>query len=65
MKHTYKKGVKIKYNNQLFQVLIRDDFSYGFLKITKKDGKDEYSIPTALEFLHLSNFMIPNNNIKF
>ncbi len=65
MKHTYKKGVKIKYNNQLFQVLIRDDNSYGFLKITKKDDKEEYEIPSAKEFLHLSSFMLPNNRIKF
>lgn len=58
----YKKIKIIKYNNKLFQVLLREDQKYAFLQIVKKD---KYAYPTAQEFLHLSSVMQVNNRIKF
>lgn len=64
-KHVYKKGSRIKYNNQTFLVLVRDDNQTGFLKIVYNGDKEEYQYPTAHEFLHLSSFMNVDNRIKF
>ena len=50
MKHIYKKTIKLRYNNQIFQVLVRDDHKFAFLKIVDKDGQ-KYSYPTAHEFV--------------
>lgn len=61
----YKKREKIKYNNQLFQIIERNDKKLGFLKIVYDDDKITYEYPTAYEFLHLSSFMDKNNRIKF
>lgn len=63
MKHEFKKARKIKYNNNLFQIIIRDDNKIGFLKIV--DGKDKFAYPTAQEFLHLSSVLNTTNSIKF
>lgn len=65
MKYVYKKVLKIKYNNKLFQVLMRDDEKYGFLRIINQDNKDKYVYPTAQEFLHLNSVMNPQNRIHF
>ncbi len=48
------KTYKISYKNNIFQVIVREDNGVGFLKINKKNGKEEYKLPTAQEFLHLS-----------
>lgn len=64
MKHVYAKTVRIKYNNQIYQVLLRDDKKYGFLKIVNEE-KTEYAYPTAQEFLRLSSIMNRDNRIKF
>lgn len=65
MKHIYKKARKIKYNNNLFQIVIRDDSKIGFFKIIK-DGENELlTYPTAKEFLHLSSVINVSNSIKF
>lgn len=58
----YKKIQIIKYNNKVFQVLLREDKKYAFLQIIEKD---KYAYPTAQEFLHLSSVMQVNNRIKF
>lgn len=61
----YRKREKIKYNNQFFQIIERNDKKLGFLKI-KYDGDNVvYEYPTAYEFLHLSSFMNKKNRIKF
>ncbi len=65
MKNIYRKTYKISYNNSLFQVLVRNDKSVGFLKINYKDGVENYSLPSAQEFLHLSSVVNVNNRIKF
>ena len=57
----YKKVQIIKYNNKIFQVLLREDQKYAFLQIIEKD---KYAYPTAQEFLHLSSIM-SKNGIKF
>ena len=51
----------IKYNNKIFQVLLREDQKYAFLQIIEKD---KYAYPTAQEFLHLSSIK-RKNRIKF
>lgn len=61
----YKKREKIKYKNQLFQIIERNDKRIGFLKIVYEDEKMTYQYPTAYEFLHLSSFMNKKNRIKF
>ncbi len=61
----YKKREKIKYKNQLFQIIERNDKKIGFLKIVYEDEKMTYQYPTAYEFLHLSSFMNKKNRIKF
>lgn len=61
----YKKREKIKYKNQLFQIIERNDKKLGFLKIVREDEKMTYQYPTAYEFLHLSSFMNKKNRIKF
>ena len=66
MKHIYLKTYKISYNNSLFQVIVRNDKSVGFLKIDyDKNGEEKYSLPSAQEFLHLSSVVNVNNRIKF
>ena len=65
MKHNYKKARKIKYNNKLFQILIRDDNKLAFLKINVLNNEEVYEYPTAQEFLHLSSVLNTTNNIKF
>ncbi len=64
MQHTYQKSLILEYKKQLFQVIVRDDLQYGFLKIVDRE-KMTYEYPTAYEFLHLNSFMHPNNRIKF
>ena len=61
----YKKREKIKYKNQLFQIIERNDKKIGFLKIVYEDEKMTYQYPTAYDFLHLSSFMNKKNRIKF
>ena len=61
----YKKREKIKYKNQLFQIIERKDKKLGFLKIVVDGEKTEYEYPTAYEFLQLSSFMNKKNRIKF
>ncbi len=61
----YKKREKIKYKNQLFQIIERNDKKIGFLKIVYEDERMTYQYPTAYEFLHLSSFMNKKNRIKF
>lgn len=65
MKYVYKKSLRIKYNNNFFQMIVREDNQKGFLKIVNVDGVEKYEYPTAQEFLHLSSFINPNNRIKF
>jgi hypothetical protein len=66
MKHIYRKTYKISYNNSLFQVLVRNDKSVGFLKVNvDSNGIEKYSLPSAQEFLHLSSVVNVNNAIKF
>lgn len=66
MKHIYLKTYKISYKNSLFQVIVRNDKSVGFLKIDyDKNGEEKYSLPSAQEFLHLSSVVNVNNRIKF
>ena len=57
----YKKVQVIKYNNKIFQVLLREDQKFAFLQIIEKD---KYAYPTAQEFLHSSSVM-SKNRIKF
>ncbi len=59
---TYKKSYKIRYNEQLFQIIVRSDHKLGFLKILE-NGK--HVLPNAKEFLHLSSMMNKRNQIKF
>lgn len=61
----YKKARKIKYNNNIFQILIRDDNKIGFVKIIYDGEETKYAYPSAQEFLHLSSMLNVNNNIKF
>ena len=66
MKNIYRRTYKISYNNSIFQVLVRQDKSVGFLKITYNDkGEQEYVLPNAQEFLHLSSVVNASNRIKF
>ena len=66
MKNIYLKTYKINYKNSLFQVVLRNDKSVGFLKISyDENGKETYELPTAMEFLHLSSVVNVNNRIKF
>lgn len=64
-KSTYTKSLKLKYNKNIFRVIIRDDKKLGFLKIVNTGSKEEYAYPSACEFLHLSSFMNPKNQFKF
>lgn len=61
----YRKREKIKYNNQFFQIIERNDKKLGFLKIKYEGDNVIYEYPTAYEFLHLSSFMNKKNRIKF
>lgn len=66
MKHVYRKTFKISYNNNVFQVLVRDDKNVGFLKITYDDNNNiKYVYPSAFEFLHLRSLLEKDNLIKF
>lgn len=66
MKHIYRKTFKMSYNNHLFQVIVREDKSVGFLKIIDNKGKEStYEYPSAQEFLHLSSLLDNNSIIKF
>lgn len=65
MKNIYKKARKIKYNNNLFQIVIRSDNKIGFFKIINIDDKEKLILPTAKEFLHLSSVLNVSNSIKF
>lgn len=65
MKYKYKVARKIKYNNKIFQILIRDDNKIAFLRIDNKNGEYRYEYPTAQEFLHLSSFLNVSNGVKF
>ena len=65
MKHIYKKARKIKYNNHLFQIVIRDDLKIGFFKIIIYENKEEFVYPTVQEFLHLNSIINVKNGIKF
>lgn len=65
MKHVYKKSSMIKYNNKMFQIIIREDNSKGFLKVLENGNEKKFEYPTAHEFLHLSSFVNINNRIKF
>lgn len=64
-KSTYTKSLKLKYNKNIFRVIIRDDKKIGFLKIVNTGSKEEYTYPNACEFLHLSSFMNLQNQFKF
>jgi len=62
----YRRAYKINYNNSLFQVIIRNDKSIGFLKIDiDQNGEEQFIMPSAQEFLHLSSVINTNNGIKF
>ena len=61
----YKKGIIVRYNNQLFQTFIREDNKYGFLKIVVDGDSVKYEPPSAIEFLKLSSLMNKDNKIKF
>ena len=61
----YKKGIIVRYNNQLFQTFIREDNKYGFLKIVVDGESVRYETPTAIEFLKLSSLLNKDNKIKF
>lgn len=65
MKYNYKNGSKIKYNNRLFQIIIRDDNKIGFYRIEIDKDAIRLVYPTAQEFLHLSSVINVKNNIKF
>lgn len=65
MKHVYKKLSKIKYNNNLFQIVVREDKKIGFFKIIVDGKTEKYEYPSAQEFLHLSSVINVNNQIKF
>ncbi|MCH5167172.1 MAG: hypothetical protein J1F35_04680 [Erysipelotrichales bacterium] len=65
MKYTYKKIRKVKYNNKLFQIFIRDDNKLTFLKINNDNEELSYEYPTAQEFLHLNSLFNITNGIKF
>lgn len=65
MKHIYKKARKIKYNNNLFQIVIRDDKKIGFFKIVNIADEEKLVLPSAKEFLHLSSVLNVSNGIKF
>lgn len=65
MKHVYRKTLKIKYNDNLFQVIVREDNKKGFLKVIKDGSIEKYEYPSAQEFLHLSSFVNTRNRIKF
>ena len=56
-KHLYKRGSRIKYNNQMYQLVIREDNSFGFLKIVLDKDKEKYEYPSAIEFLNLSKLL--------
>ena len=53
--YLYRKTYKINYNNNIFQVYLRNDNKVGFLKVLKdKDGNETYRLPSAVEFINLS-----------
>ncbi len=56
-KHLYTRGSRIKYNNQMYQLIIRDDKSMGFLKIVVDNNKEKYEYPSAIEFINLSKLL--------
>ena len=56
---------KIKYNNQIFQIVLREDNKMGFFKIVVDGIETKYEYPTAQEFLHLSSVVNIQNKIKF
>ena len=61
----YKKGIIVKYNDNLYQTIIREDNKYGFLKIVIDGDKVKYETPSAVEFLKLSSLFNKDNKIKF
>lgn len=65
MKHRYQLSKKIKYNNNLFQIVVREDEKIGFLKIIDNGNVIKYQYPSAQEFLHLNSVVNINNGIKF
>lgn len=65
MKHSYKNGSKIKYNNKLFQIVIREDNKIGFYRIEVNNDKIKLVYPSAQEFLHLNSVLNVKNKIKF
>ena len=56
-KHLYTRGSRIKYKNDTYQLIIRDDKKYGFLKIVFDDNKEKYEYPSAIEFINLSKLI--------
>lgn len=63
-KFDYQKSSKIKYNNKLFRIFIRDDKKLAFLRIIEFGKAEKYEMPSAQEFLHLSSCFTANR-IKF
>lgn len=63
MKYIFRRAYKVNYNNTLYQVLVRNDNKIGFLKISyDEDGNQVFNIPSAIEFLNLSNLVNKYNN---
>ncbi len=65
MQFKYKNASKIRYNNKLFQIVIRNDNKIGFYRIEKKNEIVKLVIPSAQEFLHLYSVLNVGNKIKF
>ena len=54
----YRKSFKINYNNNIFQVLFRNDNKVAILKVNYDEaGNQTYSMPTAMEYLSLTAFV--------
>ncbi|MBR6072794.1 MAG: hypothetical protein IKP76_00535 [Bacilli bacterium] len=56
--YLFRRTYKVNYNNNIFQVLLRNDNKVGFLKITyDEDGNQVFTMPSAFEFINLSRMI--------
>lgn len=59
--YKYDELMKVKYKNQIYRIIRRNDNKFGFLKINKNN---EYILPSSFEYLKL-NSKLSKNRIKF
>ena len=56
--YLFRRTYKVNYNNNIVQVLLRNDNKIEFLKITyDEEGNQVLTMPSAFEFINLSRIV--------